>query len=214
MRTFALITAILLAVSSVFGAVFVPFDGVSQNGGLNVITTESTTTSATLEFTADGIYSENSFADGNSYTRIFWENSGVEGLIGTPEIPVYRFLLEIPWGAEISIQTLQDEVIEYGLTDLNIDGQILPVQPPLEKIPGAFNPFEMDQRAYYAGYSTAPVAEVLEYAQLRPRQGAAIIARPVNYNPALRNIKAHQNLPVRYNFNGGDFTRMQANAPP
>ena len=212
MRTFALITAILLAVSSVFGAVFVPFDGVSQNGGLNVITTESTTTSATLEFTADGIYSENSFADGNSYTRIFWENSGVEGLIGTPEIPVYRFLLEIPWGAEISIQTLQDEVIEYGLTDLNIDGQILPVQPPLEKIPGAFNPFEMDQRAYYAGYSTAPVAEVLEYAQIRGRQVAAIIVRPVNYNPALSNIKVHQNLSVRFNFNGGDFTRMQENA--
>ena len=212
MRTFVLITAVLLAASSAFGAVFVPFDGVSQNGGLNVITTESATTSATLEFTANGIYTENSFADGNSYTRLFWDNSGVEGATGAPEIPVYRFLLEIPWGAEISIQTQRDEVIEYSLADLNIEGRILPVQPPLEKIPGAYNPFEMNQRVYSAGYSDNPVAEVLEYAEIRGRQVAVVIVRPVNYNPGENSIRIHQNLTLRFNLTGGDFGQMQENA--
>lgn len=203
---FTILTAAVIASA----AVYIPFDGTTHNETLAVQSYNSTVSGVDMNFSAEGILSVTSSEAGYNYTRLSWDNSGVEGNIGQPEMPVYRFFLEIPFGASISIVTESQNQIEYTLSELGLS-TIRPVQPPLEKIKGAHNDFQIDRNYYAGGYSGKPAVEVEEYFRLRERQIASVIVRPVDYNPEQGTILVRDNLSVRFNFQGGDMARTARN---
>jgi hypothetical protein len=55
------------------------------------------------------------------------------GDLGSPKLPASKKLIEIPFGAEVSVKVLSYDVQEYTLTDYGIMHKIMPVQPSIRK---------------------------------------------------------------------------------
>jgi len=71
------------------------------------------------------------------------------GEIGSPKLPAIKKLIEIPLGAEISIEVLDYTICEYDLSDYQIFNKIMPVQPSLSKSTDPSTvPFEFDEDEY------------------------------------------------------------------
>lgn len=190
---------------------FVPFDGVTARGGMQFEMISSNIRGAEISLTADGIMVDNLEAEGEPYARLYWEDSGLSGQIGQPLIPVYRFFLEIPNGAEIIPTVISSARLEFSLNELRAAGRILPVQPPLEKIPGLRAEFQIDRTAYDVdSYSHAPVIEVESYPIIRGRQLAVIVVRPLDYNPAQGKVAVYSGLRLRMDFRGGDMAATRS----
>ena len=209
MRSLTSSFVVILTVSlTVLAGNFVPFNDASTDGGLKAVTTSANQANAVIDISIDGIFIENIEAEGELYSRLYWENSGVSGAIGEPEIPVYRLFLEIPFGAEVAVSMEEIHRLEFALTDLGAEGRIYPVQPPLEKVAGARNDFQLNTAFYSADrYSNPPVAEVDDYAIFRGHQIAVIAIRPLDYNPAQGKISIIDDLRLRFTFTGGDMNQ-------
>jgi len=71
------------------------------------------------------------------------------GKIGSPKLPAIKKLIEIPFGAEVTIEVLDYTVSEYDLHDYQILNKIMPVQPSLSKsIDSSTVPFEFNEDEY------------------------------------------------------------------
>ena len=209
-----ILTIVIVFVFSLAGisAEFIPFNGVISDGGLTINVTGADISGAALKVKSDGILVDNIEVEGQTFSRLYWENSGVSGELGQPEIPVIRFFLEIPFGAEVVVSILESKRVEFSLNELKAGERIFPLQPSLEKIPDARNEFLLD-RAYYSGdsYQGYPVAEVEDYAIIRGRQIAIITLKPLDYNPAQGKVALYEDLRLKFDFVGGDMSRTQYN---
>ena len=211
MRCLTALLAVILSAACAYAGFYVPLSGAFQDESLIIQTANSSSSGIEINLSAVGITADNYTENGANYTRLYWSNSSVEGEIGFPEMPVYRFFLEIPYSAQISVTVLSDDRREYSLSDLGLYS-IRPVQPPLEKIPGACNAFQIDRAAYSADrYSGKSAAQVENYFLYRGRQIASVIIRPLDYNPGQGKILIHQNLRLRFDFNGGNLAQTQDN---
>ena len=213
MRTLltALIIVLIFAITGL-GAGFYPFDGVSASGGLSDRINESSLAGSVLELTANGVFAQEFAFNGENYAGFSWENSGVSGIIGQSEIPVYRFYLEIPYGAKVDITLSEEHRLEYNIKDIVSANRLLPVQPPLEKVKGARNEFVIDENYYSRNsYLQSPVAEVEDYIVLRGHYIAVIAVKLLDYNPAAGKVAFYARLNLRFNYTGGDMSRTMQN---
>ncbi len=205
------VSIILLSLTAA-AADFIPFDKVSAAGGMNAEFTDTGHSGAELSLRIDGVMVETKVLQGERFARLFWENAGVSGQIGQPLIPVYRFFLRIPHGAEVSPMIVSSHTEEFALSKLRAAGRLVPVQPPLEKLPGAKPDFRIDRAAYSIdSYSDAALVRIESYPVIRGHSLAVVEVRPLDYNPLAGTVKIHTDLRLRFNFTGGDLSRTKAN---
>ncbi len=124
--------------------------------------------------------------------------------IGAPKLPSANELIEIPFGAEISVRALHYEVLEYKLSDHGIRNLIMPVQPSLSK---SQNPedvkFAYNEKKYLQTYRTELVnVEILGV--MRGVRLARLTVNPINYDAARGTIEVYNNIEVEVTFNGSD----------
>ena len=192
---------------------YFPFDGATADGALLDVKTASFDLSGlTLTIVAQGIMVEPVELDGHRFTRFYWDNSGVSGAVGQAELPVYRTLVEIPWGAEVEAKIVFSQMEEYSLRELGSGDEVVPVQPPVEKFLGAKLQFTMDEEYYAASeYSNFGLLEVIDYPILRGHQLALLEIRPVDYNPSQGTVRIFARLEIELSFKGGDLARTMEN---
>ncbi|RKY53609.1 MAG: hypothetical protein DRP89_05940, partial [Candidatus Neomarinimicrobiota bacterium] len=120
-------------------------------------------------------------------------------------------LIEIPFGAEISINVKSYSTSEYKLSNYGINNPLLPVQPSLPKnIDPSSADFKYDVDSYTVDeFRQYEIATVEELGVLRGVRLARLIVSPVRYNPVKGVIKVYNDIEVEINFSGSDIDRTE-----
>jgi len=128
------------------------------------------------------------------------------GKLGTPKLPASKKLIEIPFGAEVTVKVKNYTVTDYTLADYGITQLIIPVQPSLRKDQNASDvAFEFNQELYqkdmFIGNELASV-EVLGV--MRGYRIARVTVAPVSYNPAKGILRVYNDVEVEVIFSNVD----------
>lgn len=139
--------------------------------------------------------------------RIDAPGAAVTAERGRPFLPVLRFLVEVPPGARVTASLEATTSRTLTLAELELPDAVLPVQPPVPKLPGAEKevPFVEDAALYAtdADFPARPV-EVVGFAELRGRHVALVEARPIRYNPVRGTLTVTSDARVTVRIEGGD----------
>ncbi len=129
------------------------------------------------------------------------------GEVGTPKLPAAKDLIEIPVGAEISVEVISYDVQKYNMNDYGITNRVMPQQFPMSKSDKAEDiEFQYNEAAYASkqmeGFDLAHVEVV---GTLRGMRMARLEVRPVKYNASTNEIEVYNNVEVQVNFESADI---------
>jgi len=121
-----------------------------QQAAPQVTVLESNFDQVLLDIRIFGFYSEEVETKGGMFNRLSMPECGVTNVEGQPFLPVIRKMVEIPYGAGVSVQVVSSEFEDKTLEELGIANPIIPVQPPIPKIEGAWEnaKFVIDEDFY------------------------------------------------------------------
>ena len=127
--------------------------------------------------------------------------------IGAPSLPVMNELVEVPFGAELSVEVLESSVQTHKLSKFDIKTKLYPRQPPQPK-DGTEVPFTMEKGVYETpGYYQYPVASVKKIGALRHVNLALLTISPISYDPVKDKIEVYNNVKVRLHIKDGDLKK-------
>ncbi|MCK4597617.1 hypothetical protein KAU04_06230, partial [bacterium] len=166
-----------------------------------------------LKTTVSGLRSERISIDGREFENLQIAGEGITAQVGKPRLPVVRRLVEIPFGATVSVELGPAHIEELSLPDLSLGERIAPVQPPVPKIPGAQEriPFVIDEEHYRTDAFWPPeLVRVREIGVLRQTRVALVEIFPVRYNPRKGLVKLCSQVQFQLSFQGVDLARTRA----
>jgi len=129
-----------------------------------------------------------------------WPGAGKSGGIGKPALPVLRQLFLAPLGATVGVEVAEGETVVS-----NLKNKLMPVQPPIEKLPGAIERavFQLDAKEYAKNqYGSEERVVVEELGIVRGHKLFLLEMRPVSYNPVAGKIKFWPKLSAEVSFKG------------
>lgn len=147
------------------------------------------------------------------FTSLEIPGEGVTAQVGMPRLPVVRRLVEIPFGASLAVAVRSAQIQERLIDDFSLDGQIVPVQPPVPKIPGARErvPFAMDEDRYSTDAFWPPeLVTVREMGVFRQVRLALVELFPVRYNPQRGLVRLCASAEFELSLQGTDDTWTEA----
>ncbi|MBC7227429.1 MAG: DUF11 domain-containing protein [Thermoflexales bacterium] len=160
-----------------------------------------------------GAFVEEVELDGQRYTRIGGEGFGHGTEIGSPDLPVLRRSVEIPFGAEVELEVTQVQVTETDLATLDLRAPFLPLQPPISKCassqvtpPVALNRAIYQTNAFFPDRVTVIAHEYI----VRGHRALVVEVWPVAYNPASGQVQLYSEVRLRLRLTGSDMARTQA----
>ncbi|MBD3234634.1 MAG: T9SS type A sorting domain-containing protein [candidate division Zixibacteria bacterium] len=144
---------------------------------------------------------------GTKYAQINIDNYGFTNEIGKPELPLIRKMVQIPMGAEVSIEVVSVNKVTYNLTELGIDLPIYPAQKSVSKANSSSNPddFIIDTELYATdGFYKSDVADLFETGMIRGYRFATIDIYPISYNPVKAQIEVATDIEIELLYDGAD----------
>jgi len=179
--------------------------------GLELLSQDATKVVFSLDV---GAFEFNELSTGGGHVEIFLPDGDVTSNIGRPLLPVIRRMVQIPEGATVKVDANYTRK-KINLADFTSMSDIMPVQPPIEKFPGAREnaPFVKDENFYSknAFYLPEP-AVVVDTGYLRHIRFATIEIRPMDYNPFTGDLVVRRNLNVNISFINGNYASTLAMA--
>jgi hypothetical protein len=167
-----------------------------------------------IDLAADlpGCMAETQPAEGWLYTRLHGEGYGSGTKTGMPDLPVLRRDVEVPFGAQVTLELVEAEYAVYTLEELGLH-PIYPLQPPVPKVEGAWDRrrFEIDETFYAHGAHTPaePVRLGEEYV-VRGHRVQPVEVWPVAYDPQAGTVRLYSGVRFRLRLEGSDVARTQA----
>ncbi|MCK9269135.1 MAG: C25 family cysteine peptidase [Bacteroidales bacterium] len=157
-------------------------------------------------FTLKGLNSLNIETDRGLFNELYLPGAYSVGTLGTPKLPAFKKLIEIPFGAEVSVKVKSFSVTEYQLAEYGLTSPIMPVQPSLRKDQEVSDvPFEFDAKIYQKDHFISPeLASVEVLGVLRGYRIARVTVAPVNYNPVKGIIRVYNDIEVEVTFDNVD----------
>ncbi len=138
-----------------------------------------------------------------SFATVTLDRAGVDGVPGAPQLPVYRRLIEVPYGARLSVETTTGVVVERAL------GQPLyPAQPSVPKS-GPAPAFAYDAKSYREPGPEIG-ATVSEAGIVRGHRLALVEIRPASYAAQANVLRYCPDMRVTVRFAGADWNRTRA----
>ena len=165
-----------------------------------------------VELIINAINFENTNINNETYTNISFENSYPSTKdIGSPNLPSFNSLIEIPRNAEIVIELIDSKSVTYNLEDYNINNLIVPVQPPISKSESQNNiNFEFNENLYSKNeFYSKDLIKINKKGLLRELEIANIIINPIEYNPIENKIKVYHTLKFKLEFINADIELSQ-----
>ncbi len=140
---------------------------------------------------------------GATYLTLGGENFGKGSRIGAPDLPVLRRGVEIPFGAQVSLELVSAEYTDVKLSDLGLPVEVLPLQPPQPKCGEAVEPCQPDAKIYQqdAFYPALPVALGDEY-EVRGHRAQTVEVWPAAYNPVQGTLRLYSRVRFQLRLKG------------
>ena len=148
-----------------------------------------------------------------SYAALSGEGFVQGGEVGAPNLPVVRRDIEVPFGAEISLEVLALTSRTTTLAEAGLTGPIAPVQAPQPKCgdPLAANEPAAEIYGAAAAYPEAPVRIAGEYT-VRGHRVVTVEIWPVAYTPATGGLELISEVSFRLKLAGSDLAATNAEA--
>jgi hypothetical protein len=189
------------------GLDWLPFGGSKEPAEPKLALLRASTTAIDLQANLPGAYVEAVTAGGTTYTRLSGTGYGYPVTYGLPELPVLRQEVEIPFGAQVSVELVSSQYTDSSLSKLGLD-PIYPLQPPVIKLEELENdqPFTIDQQ-YYASGSQYPdrVISLGEPYVMRGHRILPVEVWPVAYDPSQASLRLYSVVTFRLNISGSDM---------
>ena len=144
---------------------------------------------------------------GRSFQEWTLPDEGVTAERGRPRLPVIRRLIEIPFGARIILDGIQSNEMERPLSQTGLPHPIVPVQPPVPKIPGAGEHTDLViDRSFYDRDEFWPpdLVRVRDVGVLRQSRLALVEIFPVRYNPLRQQVRLSTRVDFELVLEGGE----------
>ncbi|MBE0662500.1 MAG: T9SS type A sorting domain-containing protein [Bacteroidales bacterium] len=128
------------------------------------------------------------------------------GELGSPKLPASKKLIEIPFGAEVSVKVLSYDVKEFKLSDYGITYKVMPVQPSVRKDQNIDEvPFEYNETVYNKDFFIEhEIASVEILGVLRGYRLAHLTVAPVSYNPLKGIIRVYNDIEIEITYSNVD----------
>jgi hypothetical protein len=141
-----------------------------------------------------------------SFTDLALPNAFFVGEPGTPKLPASKELIEIPFGAEVSLEVLSFTTETFSLGDLGIQHPLYPVQPSMAKTenPGGIPFFFQNQSYEKAGLIQPELAEIEVLGVMRGIRIARLTVAPVAYDPASHTIRVYNDIEIAIHYHQPD----------
>ena len=127
--------------------------------------------------------------------------------IGSPNLPSFNSLIEIPRNANVEIEIINNDYTEYNLVEYNINNPIIPVQESISKsdTKEQINVI-LNQEIYTTdSYFANDLISVNKKGLLREVEIANIIINPIEYNPVQNKLRVYHSLEFKLNFVNADL---------
>ncbi len=143
---------------------------------------------------------------GQDFTELYFGNGYFTGDLGTPKLPAFKRLIQIPFGAEISLTVTGYSEEIYSLQEMGINNRLYPVQPSLRKDMDIEEvPFEFNAKAYQsAGFHSEPIAKIEVLGNMRGVRIARVEVMPVEYDPINGMIKVYNDIELEISYKGAN----------
>ncbi len=133
------------------------------------------------------------------------------GEIGTPALPAYIQIIELPQGAEPVVEMLRDKVEIVDLSAYGDHVPLYPMQAPVSKGSKPAPAFAYSRQAYAAkGYQGQALVRVEIMGESRGVRLAKLIVSPVEYEPSQNRLRVHTDIAFEIRFEGADYDATQA----
>ncbi len=141
-----------------------------------------------------------------SFTDLALPNAFSVGEPGTPKLPASKELIEIPFGAEVSLEVLSYTTETFSLGDLGIQHPLYPVQPSMVKTedPGVIPFFFQNQSYEKAGLIQPELAAIEVLGVMRGIRIARLTVAPVAYDPTSHTIRVYNDIELAIHYHQAD----------
>ena len=182
---------LLAAVATVLAADAVVWSGRQDGGVLRLGLAE-------LEIGAEPVA-------GGGYATLALPGAGTAAEVGQPAVPIYRRLVEVPYGGEVMVS------VDKGAVETRqLPLPVIPCQPPVPKT-GTAPAFALDPRAYSTdAYNPEIGARVVDVGVVRGRRVAVVEVYPVAYNPVRNLIEYAPRMKVTVKWTAADRGKTRA----
>jgi len=207
LRSAVMLLAILVLVLPSSAAIWTPFDG-GLEGEPSVSVRSSGLSGVSLSIDVPGVVLNEVAAAGGDYVLPSLPSYGHTTVVGEARLPVIREFIEIPFGAEVAARVAGTEEADA----IDLGAPVLPVQEPVEKVPGARERARFARtEAYYARDSFGPdeIVRVGEPRIMRGHRYVMLEVTPLRYNPAAGLIRPLKRIDIEIDFVGGDLVETR-----
>ncbi|MFH1864383.1 MAG: C25 family peptidase propeptide domain-containing protein, partial [Candidatus Eisenbacteria bacterium] len=190
---------------------WIPFDGLGDEAA-TVSVVESDMSRLVLSVNVPGVHAEEVVTSNGTFTRLTLDGAGPTAVVGEALLPVVRELVEIPYGAAPVLTVTWSDYRSSTLAALGVRHALIPVQAPVEKIPGALEsaPFELSDD-FYTRDSFGPdePARLSDIQTMRGHRFAQLEVNPVRYNPARGEVEYATSIEVTIEFPEADLAETR-----
>ncbi len=191
---------------------WLPFDGTAEPARPHLRILQADSSVIELQANTPGCTVEMVTVAGQVFSRFYGEGYGHGSRLGYPDLPVLRGDVEVPFGAQVSLEVVAAEYADFTLEELGLSAPY-PLQPPRPKCPGGQEaaPFIIDETFYTSGtrFPEEPVALGKEYV-VRGHRVQPVEVWPVAYDPAGSTVRLYRSLTLRLRLEGSDIARTRA----
>ncbi|MGC8874956.1 MAG: C25 family cysteine peptidase, partial [Chloroflexia bacterium] len=150
--------------------------------------------------------------EGERFSRLYGDGYGHGTQVGYPDLPVLRKEVEIPFGAQVTVELLRADYRDVRLEELGLY-PIYPLQPPQLKTPAGESetPFQIDRPFYSQGslFPAFPLALGEPYI-VRGHRVQPVEVWPVAYDPSAGILRLYREIVFRLLLDGSDMARTEA----
>ena len=191
------------------GPTWLPFSNSSgpENPELALLSADAQ--SIELQAVLPGAQAETVWVGGQAFTRLTGQGYGFPTATGAPELPVLRREVEIPFGAQVSLELVSAEYIDVSLAELGLH-TLYPLQPSQIKLAGADTTFTLDTASYtQSGFTPASPLAFREPYIVRGHRILPVEVWPVSYDPRAGTLRLYSQVTFRLHLEGADITLTQ-----
>ncbi len=169
----------------------------------------------TMQAAIPGARVQTTLLNSRSYVAFSGEGFVQGGEIGAPDLPVVRRDIEVPFGAEVSLEVLSIVSRTSALADVDagLAGPVVPVQAPQPKCGDPLAAAEPADQIYgaAAAYPAAPVRIAGEYT-VRGHRVVTVEIWPVAYTPTTGDLELISEISFQLQLAGSDLTATNTEA--
>ena len=162
--------------------------------------------SANCSFTLQKADLNTQVIDGNSFTTITFDGSVHSNQLGSPDLPVYSKIVEIPVCADVTVEVSDVRWVDAGVCN----HPVMPVQPAPSKSQRERLPFVMDSLLYATdAFYALPIASIEPLGIARDRNLALLRISPFSYNPVSGRLQQISSMNIRLKYKDADVAATQ-----